>query len=168
MPARWIIALQSSLPSPRSIRGGNHWSVGVALAEVIQAVCLLGGVAEHHHVTRLLPRVEQAPLEQLGAGGSVLVFDVPLAAEDLQHIGTVLLVTQDGDRLAEPGFTVLGEPTVVFVLVGEESIHYLNIVGCAVFGNSQLGGHCRRRPATELTDDALVFCGHGGTSRLFS
>ncbi|MOA55389.1 hypothetical protein D3C78_1791740 [compost metagenome] len=76
-------------------------------------------------------------------------------------VGAVLLVTQHGDRLVEPGFAVLGKPAVVFVFVCEEGVDDLNVMGGAVLGKGQLGGYRRSGTATELAYDSI---GHGRSS----
>lgn len=142
---------------------GDHWAVWVSLPEVFQAVGFLGGVTEHHHITWLFPRVEQAPLEDLGTRRPGSAFHVALAAKHLVGIGAVLLVPQDDDRLAEPCFAVLGESAVVGFLIGKESIDDLHVVRAAVLCQGQLGGHRRSGAATELADDP---CAHRGAFQI--
>lgn len=138
----------------------DHRAVWIPLPEVFQAVGFLGGVAKHHHIAWLLPRVQQAPLEDLGARGTGSPLHVALPAEHLMSVCAVLLIPQHGDRLAEPGFAVLGEPAVVGFLVGKECIDDLHVVRAAVLGQGQLGGHRRSGAAAELAYDSI---GHDGS-----
>lgn len=79
MPARSIMALQSSFPGAINQRG-DHRPVRVTLTEVRQAICFFGCIAGHHQITRLFPGIEQSASGGL-VQGAVLVLHVPLASE---------------------------------------------------------------------------------------
>lgn len=75
-------------------------------------------------------------------------------------VGAVLLVPQHCDGLTEPNRAVLGEPSVVLMLVGQERVDDLHVMRAAVLGQGQLGGHSRSGAATELADYSASL-GHG-------
>jgi hypothetical protein len=76
--------------------------------------------------------------------------------EYLEDVGAVLFISKHSHRSPEPGFTVLGEPAVVFVFIGKEGVDYLHVVRGTIFGQRQFGGHRRSSTAAELANDSVT------------